>query len=260
MKQTNPTSSDTSGASADIESGFDDLDDANANAFAFNTAKTPPAEVARPAGPVSFQTIIDPPAGRPRPAVPEPDPMDAANARREAARRQLQSLVWRFPDGTGRVALLTSSRWALYEALRGRLGVDDFVPVLTPEESEAQSMRRRFLESGVLLFLCLQSADVWEKPRTISHDGRSIEIEPLVANFGDFLASIRRWMDVAIPIDRLGEAVHLAEKLVDLTFMAATIRGVHPDDEDSEPDPDGAEKKTPLQDGRTVISPASAAL
>jgi hypothetical protein len=248
----NQPSSITSAASAEIESGFDPLDPIDSpNSFGFF-----PAQAAAPVVQVDDR-VIDPPAGRPRPPAPEPDPLQEANQRRVEAGHQLQRLVWRFPDGSGRVPLLTSSRWALYEALRGRLGADDFTPVLTPEESSAQSWRRRYLEAGLLLFLCLHAADTWEKPRTITHNGRSIEVEPLVANFADFLATVRRWTDDAIPIPRLPDAVALADQLVDLTFSAATVRGVHPDDEESESEE--AEKKTQLPDGRTVTSPVSVA-
>jgi len=182
--------------------------------------------------------------------------IEIANDLREKSGLALRQLVWHFPDGSARVPSITSSRWALYEALHGRMGADDFVPMLTPDESSAQAWRRRYLEAGVLLYLCLHAAEVWENPRTITHAGRTLELEPLIANFADFLVAIRRWMDHAVPPHRLSDAVAISEQLIALTFSAATVPGVDPNDEDS--DTEGAEKKTPRQDGKIDTWPASA--
>ncbi|TXH15730.1 MAG: hypothetical protein E6R03_06670 [Hyphomicrobiaceae bacterium] len=243
----NPPSFPTSESSADPRGDQDVLDDLNG--FQYAQAETPGFVPLANMKPVP-EKVVDPAPGRPRPAVPARDPVAEGNDRRIKARQQLEQLVWRFPDGSARVPMLTSSRWGMYEALRQRIGADDFVPVLTEAEASAQAYRRRYLESTILLFLCLNSADTWERTRIIEHAGKSIEVEPLAANFSDFLATIRRWGDEAIPVDRLDAAVTMGDQLISLTFAAATVPVATPDDE-TESEEDEAEKKTLSRDGRT---------
>jgi hypothetical protein len=189
------------------------------------------------------------------PIPPDPSPREAGDQAREQAGEKLRRLVWEFPNGSRRVPLLTSSRWCVYEALRSRIGADDAVIVVNPRQAHASAYSRRFLDSSLLLFLCLSPASTWEQPRTVTHNGRTIELEPLAADFGGFLNAWRRWTDESIPIPRLDDAVTMAESLVSLTFSALAVRS----SEEDEAEDETAEKKTQSPGGTTDTSVASVA-
>ena len=191
----------------------------------------------------------------PVPAAPDIDLVAQGDKAREQAGQRLKELVWEFPDGTRRVPLLTSSRWAFHEALRGRIGADDTALVMNPQQAHAADYSRRFLDGTLLLYLCLNPTSTWEEPRTRTIGGRTVEIEPLVADFYGFLAAWRRWVDESIPLNRLDDAVTLAESLVSLTFSALAVRV---NDQDAGVDGDSAEKKTQSLAGKTDTSPQSA--
>jgi hypothetical protein len=221
------------------------------NAFGFPVEHVPPQEK-KPAETVGhFSATVTPPA-LPEPA---PDLVAAGDKAREQAGQRLKELVWEYPDGTRRVPLLTSSRWAFHEALRGRIGADDTALVMNPQQAHAAEHSRRFLDGTLLLFLCLNPTSTWEEPRTRMIGARTIEIEPMVSDFYGFLAAWRRWVDESIPLNRLDDAVILAETLVSLTFSALAVRVNEATEEDAE---ESAEKKTQSPAGKTDTSPQSA--
>jgi hypothetical protein len=171
-----------------------------------------------------------PPAEPPAPAPP--DATAAGDKVREKAGMTLSQLTWTFPDGSRRHAKLTSSRWALYEALR----VSAVPAPATGDYTQALSLAvsQRFITAPILLWLCLHEPEVWEAPRR--------DDVALVHDWPALLSEVRRWADDAIPPPRLDDAVQLAELLADLTFSALPVRRASEDD----PEPDAAQKKTPL--------------
>jgi len=217
------------------------------NNFDFGNASS--AVTAPPMPAPDIVTDDAPPAARAAPSAPTP--LETANAARETVSQALRSLVWIFPDGSRKVPLLTSSRWCLYEALRGKIGADEGRVTVTREQASQEAYRRRYVEAGLLLFLCFHPASTWEAPRRQSLAGRTVEIEPLEANFSDFLRSVNRWIDEAIPIPRLPDAVAMAEALADGHWSAAVI--ARPSDDPDAVDDETAEKKTPAPTGLPSI-------
>jgi len=171
------------------------------------------------------------PRETPAPAAPPaPDPTTAGDKVREKAGLTLSQLTWTFPDGSRRHAKLTSSRWALYEALR----VSAVPPPATTDFTQALSIAvsQRFITASLMLWLCLHEPEAWEAPR-----GNDVA---LVHDWPALLREVRRWADEAIPPSRLDDAVQLAELLAELTFSALPVRRAS---EDEAPD-DEIQKKT----------------
>jgi hypothetical protein len=193
------------------------------NAFGFPVEHVPPQEK-KPAETVGhFSATVTPPTA--------PDPTVAGDKAREKAGMNLSQLTWTFPDGTRRHAKLTSSRWAMSEALRQMMlptGTTNYPRPL----AEAVGTSQRFLTAPILLWFCLHEPEAWEEPRgkemALMHDWQALYSE------------IRRWTDENIPPARLDDAVLLAETLADLTFSALPVRRASEDD----PEPDEAQKKT----------------
>jgi len=164
------------------------------------------------------------------PLPTSPDPTTAGDKVREKAGMTLSQLTWTFPDGSRKHAKLTSSRWALYEALR----VTAVPPPTTGDYTQALSLAvsQRFITAPILLWLCLHEPEEWETSRE--------KDVALVHDWPALLSEVRRWADDAIPPPRLDDAVQLAELLANLTFSALPVRRASED----EAEPDAAQKKT----------------
>ena len=189
------------------------------NAFGFPVEHVPPQEK-KPAETVGhFSATVTP-----------PDPTTAGDKVREKAGLTLSQLTWTFPDGSRKHAKLTSSRWALSEALRQAMlptpATED------PTRALALAVSQRFFTAPILLWFCLHEPEAWEEPRgndvALMHDWQALYSE------------IRRWTDESIPPSRLDDAVQLAELLAELTFSALPVRRASED----EREPDEAQKKT----------------
>lgn len=180
------------------------------------------------------------------------DPMAEADAVRRANAKALSQLVWKFPDGRRVHLRLTSSRWALYEALQPSLkGPRPDYTGKTQDEifrlELAATRSERYLTSCVLLWLCCHESSAWESPRP-----RDV---PLINDWPALLAEVRRWADEQIPPHELDEVVDMAEDLAQFTFSALAVPRPN-DDPDTEEVP---QKKTPAPTGRQDTSPSSAA-
>jgi hypothetical protein len=181
---------------------------------------TPPAQTVG-----HFSATVTPPV---KPALP--DPIELGDKAREKAGMTLSQLTWTFPDGSRKHAKLTSSRWALYEAVRATA----IPPPSTDDPGVALiiASSQRFITASILLWFCLHEPEAWETPRpndvALAHDWPAL------------LREVRRWADEAIPPSQLDASVLLANLLVDLTFCAIPVRRGSED----EPEDDDTQKKT----------------
>lgn len=159
-----------------------------------------------------------------------PDRMAAANAARQDAARELESMVWTSGTGERFPLKMTSSRYANYEWLRRfRRGPD--APELI---SVNEVLASRYLDAGLMLFLC------------------AVPRPPLGEGAGDLLAEAEEWMDVHIPIGRQDESWKMASRIMALTDMFVPVERASAD-EVLEDDEEVAQKKRPLQGGNPGI-------
>lgn len=128
------------------------------------------------------------------------DAMRRGNQVRQDAAHELESLEWVGPNGVPIRLNLTSGKAAHYEWLRRmRRGQD--APM---EITENEVMASRYLDSGLLLFLCAT-----DRPPT---------------RVDDALDAAERWIDENIPVARMDEALGVANRILDLVDL---FRPVH---------------------------------
>jgi hypothetical protein len=170
-----------------------------------------------------------PAAAAARPSTP--DRMDAANAARQDAARELEGMVWTSGTGERFPLKMTSSRYANYEWLRRfRRGPD------APEMiSVNEVLASRYLDAGLMLFLC------------------AVPRPPLGEGSGQLLAEAEEWMDEHIPIGRQDESWRVASRIMALTDMFVPVERASADDVLDDDEEAAAQKKRHLQGGNPDI-------
>ncbi len=145
------------------------------------------------------------------------DAMRRGNRLRQDAAHEMEALEWIGAGGVPIPLNITSGKYASYEWLRRmRRGAD--APM---EITENEVMASRYLDSGLLLFLCAT-----DRPPT---------------RVDDALDAAERWIDKHIPITRMDEALGVANRILDLLDL---FRPVHrPTSDETE-----EQKKTPSQE------------
>jgi hypothetical protein len=142
----------------------------------------------------------------------KPDPTELGNQVREKAGMTLSQLSWTFPNGTKQHPKLTSSRWALFSAIRATL----LPPPTTDTQIEfSRIIGQRYIDSILLLWFCLHDPEVWESPRPGD--------VPLMNDWTALVRAAREWADVAVPPANLDDAVNLTNLLTQLTFSAIPV-------------------------------------
>lgn len=151
--------------------------------------------------------------------------MARADLIRQRAAEDLSAMVWTSATGERIPLKLTSSRYGNYEWLRRMRRGDEAGEEVTINEA----MASRFLDAGLLLFLCATPP------------------LPYGSTPESALRASEEWMDEHIQIGRQQTSLSFANAILDLTDLFVPVaRQAEADDEVE------AQKKRPVQDGKPV--------